>query len=76
MALSLEAASRGWVVLEPVTLSSGWDLRRAEDRARAMNYVARERPDVIVVAWPCTAFSPMQNLMKNHTGHQEKLATK
>ncbi len=47
-------------VLEPITLSSGWDLRRAEDSARAMNYVARERPDVIVVAWPCTAFSPVR----------------
>ncbi len=40
-----------------------------------MHFVARERPDVIVVACPCTAFSPMQNLM-NQTGYYEKLEHK
>jgi hypothetical protein len=76
MALSLTAASHGWDVLEPVTLDSGWDLRRAEDRKKALSYVARERPDLVVTAWPCTAFSPMQNLMKNWPGHEEKLKQK
>ena len=41
-----------------------------------MHNIVRELPDVIVVAWPCTAFSPMQNLMKNHTGYQAKLDQK
>ena len=62
--------------MEPVTLESGWDLRLQKDRALALEYVARERPDVIVSAWPCTPFSTMQNLMKNHIGYQEKLDLK
>jgi hypothetical protein len=74
MAMSLVPAARGWVILEAITLSSGWDLRRTEDRQEAQSYVACERPDVIAAAWPCTSFSPMQNIMKNWPGHQEKLA--
>ena len=31
---------------------------------------------MIVAAWPCTPFSPLQNLMKNHTGYQAKLDVK
>ena len=76
MALSLAAASRSWDVMEPVTLESGWDLSLSKDRALALDYVARERPDVIVAARPGTAFSAMQNLMKNHSGYQEKLDLK
>ena len=57
MAVSLAASSRGWDVMEPVTLESGWDLRLPKDRALALEYVVRERPDVIVSAWPCTPFS-------------------
>ena len=76
MAISLAAATRQWDVLEPVTLESGWDLRLPKHRAEALEYVARERPDVIVAAWPCTAFSPLQNLMKNHEGYQAKLDLK
>ena len=58
MALSMVASNRNLEVLEPVTLESGWDLRLPKDRALALEYVARERPDVIVAAWPCTAFWP------------------
>ena len=76
MALSMAAAARNWDVMEPVTLESGWDLRLPKDRALALEYVARDRPDVIVAAWPCTAFSPLQNLMKNHEGYQAKLDLK
>ncbi len=73
MALNMAAARRTWDVMEPVTLESGWDLRLPKDRALSLEYVACERPDVIVAAWPCTAFSPLQNFMKNLEGHQAKL---
>ena len=59
--------------MEPVDLMSGWDLRRPVDRKKALEYIRREKPEVIVAAWPCTKFSQMQNLNVRHPGYVEKL---
>ena len=59
MAVTLCAVSRGWVGCEPVSLPR-WDLRSEPDRVEAMRYLAREEPDLLVLAWPCTVWSPLQ----------------
>lgn len=62
--ISMLAASRGWEFLEPVTIESGWDLRKPEVQEKAMEYIRREEPDLIVLAWPCGPWSPLQELNK------------
>ena len=60
--ISQVASSRGWEFLEPVTLESGWDLRFPDVQDRAMNYIEAAAPDLIVLAWPCGPWSPLQAL--------------
>ncbi len=43
------AFDRGWDVLEPIDLLSGWDLQQASVRKKALEYITRERPDLVVV---------------------------
>ena len=73
MMMSITAASLGWHVLEPITRESGWDLRNPKVQEKVFQYVAREKPDVIVCAWPCTAFSSLQNLKKHWEGRAEQI---
>lgn len=61
MAITMVAVSRGWIGQEPVTLPR-WDLRVAEDRSKAYQYLVKEKPDLLVIAWPCTVWSPLQFL--------------
>ena len=60
--VSLTAARMGWEFLEPVTLESGWDLTCRETQDRAMQYIKEVSPDLLVVAWPCGPWSPLQQL--------------
>ena len=55
------AYARGWETFEPVTLP-GWDIRLPEVQKQAFAYLERIDPDVIVVAWPCGPWSPLQRL--------------
>lgn len=62
-------ARRRWKVIElftwtmePVTMESGWDLLRKADRRRALAYICREQPDLVVAAWPCRYFSQYHQL--------------
>ena len=71
MAITMCAVGRGWTGCEPVTLPR-WDLRSAPDRAEALRYVVREQPDLLVLAWPCTVWSPLQYYGKEMTA--ERLA--
>ena len=38
------------------------------------DYVDKESADVVVIAWPCTNFSTIQNLNRSRVGFDEKLA--
>ena len=60
--VSLTAARMGWEFLEPITLESGWDLTCRETQDRAMNYLKEVSPDLLVVAWPGSPWSPLQQL--------------
>ena len=46
---------------EPVTLP-GWDLRDPQTREEAHNYIDSQAPDLLVLAWPCSPWSTLQNL--------------
>ena len=50
---------RGWEVGEPITLPS-WDLLKPKTRAQAMSYIRQLQPNLIVLAWPCAKWSPLQ----------------
>ena len=60
--ISLCAAERSnWSMMEPVTLP-GWNLLEEADRREALAYLAREDPDLLVLAWPCTFWSVLQEM--------------
>ena len=60
--LSQVASSLGWMFLEPITLDSGWNLFCPEVQDRAMAYLEEAQPDLVMLAWPCHPWSPLQNL--------------
>ena len=60
-AISLVAAARHWHFHEPVTLPR-WDLMKSNDYAEALDYIDRVDPDLLVLAWPCGPWSPLQSL--------------
>ena len=55
------AFSRGFETYEPLTLPN-WDLSQESVQKEAMNYLKEIDPDAIVVAWPCSPWSPLQHL--------------
>ena len=59
LAITMQAISVGWTGCEPVTLPR-WNLREQDHRDEAMRYLVREEPDLLVLAWPCTRWSPLQ----------------
>lgn len=60
-ALTQVACQAGWSTFEPVTLDSGWNLELRSDREKAFRYLQEIDPDVVVLAWPCSPWSTMQN---------------
>ena len=49
----------GLRTLQPVDLNNGFDLTRPEDQATVMRAVRSLRPLLLLVAWPCTVWSVM-----------------
>jgi hypothetical protein len=62
LALSTAARQRGWEVWEPISLEPGFDLLTQHGHKEAFEYVQHVRPSVLAFAWPCTWWSPLQNL--------------
>ena len=56
------AQRRGLVAGETLTLGRGFDFRLASHRAAALQLIRRKRPYVIVLAFPCGPWSPLQYL--------------
>ena len=55
--ISLCAVQTGrWEMWEPISLPS-WDLQRDDHQVEAHQYLARADPDLLVIAWPCTEWS-------------------
>ena len=58
------ASERGWQTCNPVSLETGYDLLTHDGRTAAWRCIEREKPDALIVAWPCDPWSSIQNLNK------------
>ena len=50
----------GWNSAPAVSLETGYDLRTPHGRAKMWKLLETEKPDLLVLAFPCTAWSPLQ----------------
>ena len=57
-----QARLRGHRALEPLSLRSGWDFRVAAHRTMALDTLRRSRPYMVIIAFPCGPWSPLQQL--------------
>ena len=71
-AISMVASMRGWNASEPISLPH-WDLLKGQDRAAALQYLDQLDPDVMVIAWPCTVWSPLQVFGNKSPWQRERL---
>ena len=71
--ISPEAAKRGLETGACFDLQTAWDLSREEDRRQMWKTLREEKPDVIIVCPPCTAFSRMQALNKGRRDEKRAL---
>ena len=55
---------------------SGWDLLNSSVQTKALAYTEEAKSDLIVACWPCSPWSPMQNLNAKDADHEETLAKK
>ena len=57
-----QAQLRGHRTLEPFTLKTGWDFRLAQHRTLALESIKRSKPYMVIIAFPCGPWSPLQQL--------------
>ena len=61
--LSMTATERGcWEAWEPISLESGWDVSTMAGQDKAMRHIQEVEPDLLMIAWPCGPWSPLQNI--------------
>ena len=73
MALTnIALGSASWDATSPVSIETGFDLRRAEDRRRALDLYEAFDPDAVVTAPPCSWFSQLQWLNQKIPGRREE----
>ena len=57
---------------EAMDLTTGWDFRRRDDRAKAAKYIDEQKPRLLIGSPMCTMFSQLQNFKPWTDGKQEK----
>ena len=57
-----EVSRRGHAVGTAMSLETGWNFLKEEDRKRAFQKVKEEKPYFLVLAFPCGPWSPLMNL--------------
>eukprot|EP00434_Breviolum_minutum_P044533 symbB.v1.2.039784.t1/scaffold6784.1/size15560/1 len=60
--IAVAAAWRGHTIMPSVTLKMGYDLYKETDRERCDLEVTRRKPFLLVLAFPCRVWSPLQHL--------------
>ena len=58
--------------MEPITLPN-WDLFRSDHQKEALEYLSRADPDLLVIAWPCCDWSPLQEFGKKTADQMTRL---
>ena len=72
-AITMMAASRGWIAHEPITLPR-WNILNHHDYNQALDYIDRVNPDLLVLAWPCTVWSQLQAINATTPWRRSRLA--
>ena len=57
-----QARLRGHRAVEPLSLKTGWDFLLPSHRALALANLRRTKPYMVVIAFPCGPWSPLQQL--------------
>ena len=71
-AITMVASLQGWHASEPISLPH-WDLLKSKDRKDALTYLNTLDPDAMVIAWPCTVWSPLQEFGHKSPWQRERL---
>ena len=61
-----------WTATEPISIETGYDLRRTDGQNKMWAKLMEEAPDVVVMAFPCSPWSPLQNSQRD----QERVCQK
>ena len=67
-----QAVKEGWAAGPAVSIETGFDLRSADGQKRAKEEVIKHKPDLLVMAFPCSPWSMLQNLAKDSKTVEEK----
>ena len=62
--VTTEARKFGLAAGEAIDLVTGWDLMKTRERKRCMQWIRQNRPQVVILSPPCTAFSRLQSFNK------------
>ena len=75
--VTASACARGWEAWQPITLECGFDLCTKKGQDEADRCIDKVDPDAIVMAFPCTAWSVLnENLNQNTEKQREQLAAR
>ena len=69
-----EATKFGMKPGDAMDLTTGWDFNLASHRAKAEEYVDKEKPLVLIGSPPCVAFSQLQSLIPDSDRKARQLA--
>ena len=73
--LSYACYQSGHRVGQPIDLETGFDLMTQEGRNLVWDIIVQQKPKVIFLAPPCTAWSQMQNINDPAVVYQKRLAS-
>ena len=60
-----QSASEGWLPGKAISIETGFDLRSQTGQQEAREEVAKFQPDLLVMAFPCSPWSQLQNLQRD-----------
>ena len=72
--VSLQFARRGWNVCEPVDKIYGADLNEPQERDRIKTFIDKLKPRLVIIAFPCTLWTPLTEVNYQTPQRKRKLA--
>ena len=71
--VSMQFATKGWNVSQPVDLKYGSDLRNSQTREEVRNYLRTQRPRLAIVSYPCRYWTLLTNVNFSSPQRKRKL---